>query len=181
MAKLDAGYFESHKAFLAGLALILAGLALFFFVGSTDVRFDLEGLQEVRGRVLEAESYKPGRHSSYQLVVKLDTGSGVLRLSQEATGYFAGRLTPGQSIRAWVNPPSGDQVQSSSRTVWQIERGSQIVMPVMEVGDRVLNRLLWDGGAALIPLLGGLFMVGRHLVRYHDSDDTQGREGETSA
>jgi hypothetical protein len=177
MATLDGNYWESHKQFLIGLLLAGLGCALFFFVGSTDVRFDLQGLQEVRGRVIEAESYKPGRHSSYQLLVKLDTGSGVLRLSQEASGYFADRLSPGQSIRAWVNPPSDDQVQSSSRTVWQIERGSQVVMPVMEVGDRVLNRLLWDGGSALIPLLGGLFMVGRHLARYH-ADDAAGQEHE---
>ncbi len=179
MAKLDAGYFESHKAFVAGLVLIFAGLALFFFVGSTDVRFDLQGLQEVRGRVIEAESHKPGRTSSYYLIVTLDTPEGVLRLSQQATGYFADRLSPGQNIRAWVNPQGSDPDHPPSRTVWQIERGSQIVMPVMEVGDRVLNRLLWDGGAALIPLLGGLFMVGRHLVRYHDGD-AQDREGEKS-
>jgi hypothetical protein len=44
----------------------------------------------------------------------------------------------------------------------------------------VLDRLLWDGGAALIPLLGGLFLVGRHLARYHD-DDTEGHEEEKSA
>jgi hypothetical protein len=181
MARMDAGYFESHKAFVAGLVLIFAGLALFFFVGSTDVRFDLQGLQEVRGRVIEAESHKPGRRSSYHLVVTLDTGSGMLRLSQEATGYYAQHLAPGQHIRAWVNPPSAEPGQSSSRTVWQIERGSQIVMPVMDVGDRVLNRLLWDGGSALIPLLGGLFLVGRHLVRYHDGDDAQDREGGKSA
>jgi|SRR5687767_8777862 len=180
MARLDGNYWESHKGFLIGLVLAGLGLMLFFTIGSTDVRFDLKGLQELHGRVIEAESYKPGRHSSYHLVVKLDTGSGVLRLSQEATGYFAGRLSPGQNIRAWVSPLAADPTQSSSRTVWQIERGSQVVMPVMEVGDRVLNRLLWDAGSALIPLLGGLFMVGRHLVRYHD-DDRKGDEEAKSA
>jgi len=177
MAKLDAGYLKSHKSFVAGLALIFAGLVLFFLVGSTDVRFDLQGLQEVRGRVIEAESYKPGRTGSYHLIVTLDTPEGVLRLSQQATGYFADRLARGQNIRAWVNPPSAEPGQAASRTVWQIERGSQVVMPVMEVGDRVLNRLLWDGGAALIPLLGGLFMVGRHMVRYHDDNARDRSEG----
>src|SRR5688572_4542301 len=177
MAKLDGNYWESHKQFLIGLLLTGMGLTLFFMIGSTDVRFDLRGLQEVRGRVIQAESHKPGRTSSYYLIVALDTPQGVVRLSQQATGYFADRLAPGQSIRAWVDPPSAEPGQAASRTVWQIERGSQIVMPVMEVGDRVLNRLLWDGGAALIPLLGGLFMVGRHMVRYHDDNARDRSEG----
>lgn len=58
---------------------------------------------------------------------------------------------------------------------------NQVVIPVMEVGDRVLNRLLWDGGAALIPLLGGLFLAGRHLSRYHTRDDAQRREEGSAA
>jgi hypothetical protein len=178
MAKLDGNYWESHKQFLIGLLLAGMGLMLFFMIGSTDVRFDLRGLQEVRGRVIQAESHKPGRTSSYYLIVTLDTPEGVVRLSQQATGYFADRLAPGQSIRAWVDPPSAEPGQSAPRTVWQIERGNEIVMPVLDVGDRVLNRLLWDGGAALIPLLGGLFMIGRHLARYHDGDEAQGQEGE---
>ena len=178
MARLDGNYWESHKQFLIGLLLAGMGLMLFFMIGSTEVRFDLRGLQEMRGRVIQAESHKPGRTSSYYLIVTLDTPEGVVRLSQQATGYFADRLSSGQNIRAWVDPPSVEPGHSSSRTVWQIERGNEIVMPVMEVGDRVLNRLLWDGGAALIPLLGGLFMVGRHFVRYHDSEGTLRPEGE---
>jgi hypothetical protein len=169
MAKLDAEYFKSRKQFLVGLLLAAMGIVLFLLIGSTEVRFDLQGLKEVRGRVLHAESYKPGRHSSYQLVMTLDTGSGAVRLWQEASGYYAQFFTPGQQVRAWISPESDEQMPPSHR-VWQIQRGSQVVMPVMEVGDRVFNRLLWDGGAALIPLLGGLFMIGRHLARYHAED-----------
>jgi len=185
MAKLDGEYFKSRKQFLVGLLLAGAGVALFLTVGYTEVRYDLKGLREVRGRVIQAESHKPGRHSSYQLFVTLDTGGGEVRLWQDATGYFADRLAPGQSIRAWVDPPDEDTAPPSSLTpspltVWQIERGPQIVMPVMEVGDRVFRRMLWDGGAALIPLLGGLFMVGRHLLRYHDDDEERRAEGNSA-
>lgn len=169
MGNLDGNYRQSRKQFWVGLLLAFMGCLLFATIGFTDVRYDLKGLQAVSGRVIHAESYKPGRHSSYHLIVTLDTPGGVVRLAQQATGYFSDRLAPGQAIRAWVDPKPGERAGQASFTVWQIERGSQVVMPVMEVGDRVLDRLLWDAGAALIPLLGGLLLVGRHLVRYHDS------------
>jgi hypothetical protein len=177
MARLDGSYWDSHKEFLIGLLLAGLGSMLFFTIGSTDVRYSLKGLREVHGRVIQAESHKPGRHSSYHLVVTLETANGPLRLSQQATGYYAQRLAPGQDIRAWVDPEGDGATLPASHAVWQIERGSQVVMPVMEVGDRVLNRLLWDAGSALIPLLGGLFLIGRHLVRYHDD----GHKGEEEA
>ena len=161
----DEDYRKSRKQFFVGLLLAAMGVVLFFLIGSTEVRFDLQGLKEVRGRVLHAESHKPGRHSSYQLVMTLDTGSGVVRLWQEANGHYAQFFAPGQHVRAWVNPVA--DAPQESHAVWQIERDGREVMPVMEVGDRVFDRLLWDGGAALIPLLGGLFMIGRHLARYH--------------
>jgi hypothetical protein len=178
MATADEDYRKSRKQFFIGLLLAGMGVVLLFLVGSADVRFDLQGLQEVRGRVLHAESYKPGRHSSYQLVMTLDTGSGVVGLWQEANGYYAQFFAPGQLVRAWVNPEA--DAPQASHAVWQIERDGRVVMPVLDVGDRVFNRLLWDGGAALIPLLGGLFLVGRHVVRYHH-DDGAGREEKKSA
>jgi len=39
-----------------------------------------------------------------------------------------------------------------------------------EAGDCVLDRLLWDAGAALIPLIGGLLLVGRRLLSAHNPD-----------
>jgi len=177
MGKLDGNYWKSRKELWVGILLAVMGCVLFATIGSTDVRYELKGLTRISGRVISAESYKPGRHSSYHLVVLLDTGSGPVRLSQQATGYFASRLAPGQTIRAWIDPHGDDTRQPPSRTVWQIERGSQVIMPVMEVGDRVLDRLLWDAGAALIPLVGGLLLIGRHLVRYHDDDSPQREAG----
>ena len=178
MARMDEDYRKSRKQFFVGLLLVGMGVVLFFLVGSTDVRFDLQGLQEVRGRVLHAESHKPGRHSSYQLVMTLDTGSGVVRLWQEANGYYAQFFAPGQQVRAWVDPAA--DAPQASHAVWQIERNGRVVMPVLDVGDRVFNRLLWDGGAALIPLLGGLFMVGRHLSRYHGEAAASPEEGKSA-
>ena len=174
MTTLDGEYFKSRKQFFVGLLLAAMGVILFLLIGSTEVRFDLQGLREVRGSVIRAESYKPGRGGNYRLIMTLDSGNGVLRLSQDATGHYAQFFTPGQQVRAWISPDSDGQTQPPSHRVWQIQRGSQIVMPVMEVGDRVFDRLLWDGGAALIPLLGGLFMIGRHLARYHGGDAGQG-------
>lgn len=180
MGKLDGNNWKRRKELWAGVLLAIMGCVLFATIGFTDVRYELKGLTPVSGRVVSAESYKPGRHSSFHLVVMLDTGNGVLRLSQQATGYFAQRLAPGQSIRAWIDPRGDDARQPPSRTVWQIERGSHVVMPVMEVGDRVLDRLLWDAGAALIPLIGGLLLVGRHLLRDQEDGSPQ-REAGTSA
>ena len=170
-------YRKSRKQFYIGLLLVFLSGCLFVGVGTTEVRFSLKGLEQISGRVISAESYKAGRHSGYSLIVMLDTGSGVLRLSQEATGYFAYRLAPGQAIQAWVNPPDPDSAKPAERRVWQIERGGTVVMPVMEAGDRVFDRLLWQGGAALIPLLGGLYLVARHWMRYHErADEITGAE-----
>lgn len=164
-------YRKSRKQSCIGLLLVFLSGCLFVVIGTTEVRFSLKGLEQVSGRVISAESYKAGRHRGYSLIVMLDTGGGVLRLSQEATGHFAHRLAPGQAIRAWVNPPDADSAKAAERRVWQIERGGTVVMPVMEAGDRVFDRLLWQGGAALIPLLGGLYLVARHWMRYHDQAD----------
>lgn len=171
MAKLDGEYFKSRKQFYIGLLLAGLGLMMFFTIGSTDVRFDLQGLQEVRGQVMEVRSYRPSSRSPWRLVVKLDTGGGMRELSHDVLGVYDRRLAAGQQIRAWATPEG---------EVWQIERGGQVVISVMEAGDRAFDRLLWDGGAALIPLLGGLFMVGRHLSRYHGEEPESPQEGKSA-
>lgn len=178
MSMPDAEYRKSRKGFLIGLLLIAVGVAMFFLLGHTEVRYELRGLEEVRGRVLTAESYKPGRRSSWHLRVSLQTDSGILRLDQQAAGHYSHRLVPGQAVRAWIVPSAPGEPASEWRTVWQIEQEGRVVMPVMEVGDRVLNDLIWNGAMALVPLLTGLFLVGRHLVRYHEEDESPRQEGE---
>ena len=161
------------------MLLAVLGIYLFAAVGYTDVRYRLDGLQHVDGQVIEAESYKPGRRSGYWLIVRLNTENGVLRLAQDSAGLYADRLAPGQRIRAWIDPRADDSTSPPTLRVWQIERGGAVVMPVMAVGDKVFDRMLWDSGYALIALLGGLYLVVRHLVQ-HEGDAQAGEEGRTA-
>ncbi len=171
---------KSSQGFYLGLLLAALGVYLFALIGFTEVRYSLKGLREVHGQVIETESYKPGRRSGYWLNVKLQTESGVLRLTQDSAGRYADRLAPGQRIRAWIDPRVDDSTNPPSHRVWQIERGTAVVMPVMAVGDDVFSRMLWDSGYALIALLGGLYLVGRHLLQHSDEGGEAKEEGKSA-
>jgi hypothetical protein len=140
------------KPFLGALVLVAGGAAIVVLAGLTDVRYDLQGLQAVAGRVIEADSRKPGRHSGYSMHVTLEVDGRRLLLEQSEVGGYAHRLAPGQLIRAWIGPQTRDSGPPVHR-VWQIERGGQVVMPVMAVGDELYSQVLWEF------LLGGFLVV----------------------
>jgi hypothetical protein len=157
--------FDSEGAFYGGL--VLSALAVWAAIASyPDIRYDVAGLQEMRGRVVTVDTPK-SRLEGYRLIVGLATDNGVVQLSQRAVGGpYGNAISAGQDIRAWVGPRDGDAQETPTYPVWQIEHNGRVVMPALDVGDRVLNKYLTLCVGLLIPLVGGLYLVGRHLMRH---------------
>jgi hypothetical protein len=156
------------------LGLLLIGLAIAAVIAEyPDVRYDIAGLQEVRGRVVGIESVRK-RMQGHTLEVALATANGVVQLKQNSVGAsYSGRIAPGQDIRAWVSPRDSGANGPPTYPVWQIERGGRVVMPALDVGDQVLDGYKTLCGGLLIALLGGGYLVARHLMRHPPSDDGQ--------
>jgi hypothetical protein len=164
----EAGQLKGNRPFYLGLALIAA--AIVAAIGNyTEVRYDVKGLQEIRGRVVEVDTTR-ARMQGYKLHIALVTDGGSVRLTQQSVGGYSRNFSPGQHIRAWVDPRGGEDKGMPLYTVWQIERGGRVVMPALDVGDRVLDGFLTLCGGLLIPLLGGMFLVARHLMRHPAKD-----------
>jgi hypothetical protein len=146
------------KPWIGVFVLVTGGIVLLLLAGLTQVRYDLEGLQAVSGRVIEADSRKPGRHSGYSLHLTVEAGGRRVLLEQQEVGGYAHRLAAGQSIRAWIDPQPARPGDLPVHTVWQIERGGQVVMPVLAVGDELHDRILWE------YLLGGFLLISGLIV-----------------
>jgi hypothetical protein len=159
----EGGQLTSEGQFYLGLALIAAAIVA-AIAGYTEIRYDVTGLQEIHGRVIEIDTTR-SRMQGYQLHITLATDSGPMRLKQQSVGGYSSSLSSGQDIRAWIGPRDGEERGTPVYPVWQIERGGKVVMPALDVGKRVLNGFLTLCGGLLIPLLGGTYLVGRNLMR----------------
>jgi hypothetical protein len=155
-----------NRQLLGGVVLIVCGAALLGLAGTSDIRFSLKDLTAVTGRVIEADSYKPGRHSGYELRVTLATADGRVRLQQSEVGGYAHRLAAGQEIRAWLDPATRRDGSPPTYTVWQIERGREVVMPVMAVGDRLQEDMLWEYLMGGFLLICGLYLAARNWPQH---------------
>ncbi len=171
--------FDSEGAFYGGI--VLSALAIWAAIASyPDIRYDIAGLQVMRGRIVAIDTPK-SRLEGYRLIVELATEKGVVQLSQRAVGGpFGNAISAGQDIRAWVGPRDGDVKGTPTYPVWQIERGGKVVMPALDVGDQVLSKFLTLCVGLLIPLAGGLYLVGRHLLRHPDDSKPASEQGEST-
>jgi len=154
----------------------ICGVALLVVAGLKDVRYELDGLQAVSGKVIEAESRKQGRQSGYTLYVTLETGGRRILLRQDEVGGYAYRLAAGQLIRAWIDPQAADADNPPTHTVWQIERAGQVIMPVMEVGDELQDQMMWEFLMGGFVLACGLFLAARNWLRANHEAPRNERE-----
>jgi hypothetical protein len=154
-----------NRKLLAAAVLVVCGAALLGLAGTSDIRFSLKDLKAVTGQVIEADSHKAGRYSGYALQVTLATADGRMRLQQSDVGGYAHRLAAGQQIRVWLDPASRREGPPPVYTVWQIERGREVVMPVMAVGDRLQEKMLWGFLSGGFLLVCGLFVAAKNWPR----------------
>jgi hypothetical protein len=167
---------DSEGALYIGLFLVALPV-LAAIVGYPEIRYDVAGLQEMRGQVMEVDTRR-SRLEGYTLLIGLATENGAVQLSQRAVGGpYGDKLAPGQHIRAWVGPRDTGQKGAPAYPVWQIERNGKVVMPVLDVGDHVLSKYLTLCGGLLIPLVGGLILVGRHLLRHPGDSKPASEQG----
>jgi hypothetical protein len=170
---------DSEGAFYCGL--FISVLAIWAAIaGYPDIRYDVAGLQEMRGQVTEVDTRR-SRLEGYTLLIGLATENGVVQLSQRAVGGpYANKLAPGQHIRVWVGPRDSSEKGAPAYPVWQIERSGRVVMPALDVGDRVLEKYLTLCVGLLIPLVGGLYLVGRHLLRHPGDSKPASEQGSST-
>ncbi len=167
---------DSEGQFYIGLFFVVLPV-IAVIVGYPEVRYDVAGLQEMRGTVVAVDTPK-SRLEGYRLIVGLATENGPVQLSQRAVGGpFGNAISAGQNIRAWVGPRDGDVKGTPTYPVWQIERNGRVVMPALDVGDQVLSKFLTLCIGLLIPFSGGLYLVGKHLLRHPDSDKPGEEQG----
>ncbi len=153
------------QLFMMGL-LALAGVAALVIAATMEVRYSVDGLDAVSGTVLEAESIHRGRTGGRELRVMLRTADGPVELRQDLVGSYAYRLRRGDTVRAWVEQrPRNAEGSAAVRSVWQIERGGRMLMPVAEVqGERNVWRFLMFA-TGVVLLLTGLYYLGRALLQ----------------
>ncbi len=147
---------SAGKGLSGGAVLIVCGILMLMVAGLHEVRYTLDGLETVSGTIISVDSNKPSRSSGYRLQLTLASGNSKLYLTQDEIGFVAGRLRPGQAIRAWVTAGAESDGDISSRTVWQIERGREVVISVLQVGDELHQQQMHEFGLAAFLLLSGI-------------------------